>query len=257
MHTGIMALELTVDPDLTDKLRAEIVACWTDVSNAGGAVGFVPPVAMDDVLPVAAKVFAGLDAGRDRLIVGRETGTAEGGGGASQRGGGGHVRDRGGSVGSDGGSGAGHGRDGGGVGGDNVSDAGRAGASGGGGGGGGGRDGRTGDGAVSVDGGRLAALAVIADGQFRLTEHWRTVKRVMVHPDFQGRGYGAQLMAEVERTARAMGLELLTLDCRSDTGNDEFYKKCGYVEFGRLPGGLRLGPDDYRDQILMTLTLRR
>lgn len=180
-----MALEFTVDPDLTDKLRAEIVACWTDVSNAGGAVGFVPPVAMDDVLPVAVKTFAGVDAGQDRLIIGRETGAAE------------------------------------------------------------------------EQGGRLAALAVITDGQFQLTDHWRTVKRVMVHPDFQGLGYGALLMAEVERTARAMGLELLTLDCRSGTGADEFYKKCGYVEFGRLPGALRLGPEDYRDQVLMNLTLRR
>jgi GNAT superfamily N-acetyltransferase len=178
-----MALEFTVDPDLTDKLQAEIVACWTDVSNAGGAVGFVPPVAMDDVVPVAAKAFAGVAAGHDRLIVGREMGAAP------------------------------------------------------------------------SESGRVAALAFIADGQFRLTEHWRTVKRVMVHPDFQGRGYGVQLMAEVERVARVMGLELLTLDCRGGTGNDQFYKKCGYVEYGRLPGALRLGAEDYRDQILMTLPL--
>jgi GNAT superfamily N-acetyltransferase len=191
-----MALEFEVDPDLTDTLRAEIVACWTDVSNAGGAVGFVPPVAMDDVLPVAAKAFAGVAAGHDRLVVGWDTGD-----GARGDGGGG-----------------------------------------------------TGDG--SGGGGRLAALAFIADGQFRLTEHWRTVRRVMVHPDFQGRGYGALLMAQVEQTARAMGLEMLTLDCRGGTGNDEFYKKCGYVEYGRLPDALRLGEEDYRDQILMTLSLR-
>jgi hypothetical protein len=25
-----------------DVLRGELLACWTDVSNAGGAVGFVP-----------------------------------------------------------------------------------------------------------------------------------------------------------------------------------------------------------------------
>jgi GNAT superfamily N-acetyltransferase len=77
----------------------------------------------------------------------------------------------------------------------------------------------------------------------------------MVHPDFQGRGYGARLMAEVERVGRAMGLQMLTLDCRGGTGNDVFYKKCGYVEYGRLPGALRLSADDYRDQILMALSL--
>lgn len=177
-----MTLEFTVDPELTEALRAEILACWTDVSNAGGAVGFVPPVTMDDVLPDAQKLFASVGAGRDRLIVGRERGP---------------------------------------------------------------------DGAA-----RLAALAALADGQFRLTEHWRKVQRVMVHPDFQGRGYGTLLMAEVERVARSMGLEQVTLDCRGGTGNDVFYKKCGYVEFGRLPGALRLSAEDYRDQILMTLALR-
>lgn len=176
-----MELEFTVDPPLTDKLRAEVVACWTDVSNAGGAVGFLPPVTMDDVEPVAAKSFAGVGAGGDRLIVGRAPGA---------------------------------------------------------------------DGA-----GRLAAVAFITDDQFQLTEHWRTVKRVMVHPDFQGFGVGARLMAEVERVGRAMGLEQLVLDCRGGTGNDEFYKKCGYTEYGRQRGGLKLASDDYRDRILMALEL--
>jgi GNAT superfamily N-acetyltransferase len=184
-----MTLEFTVDAELTEKLRAQIVACWTDVSNAGGAVGFVPPVTMDDVLPVAEKLFAGVAGGLDRLVVGWEIDPAGAGAGSSS----GEPR--------------------------------------------------------------VAALATISDDQFRLTEHWRTVRRVMVHPDFQGRGYGARLMAEVERVGRAMGLQMLTLDCRGGTGNDVFYKKCGYVEYGRLPGALRLSADDYRDQILMALSL--
>jgi GNAT superfamily N-acetyltransferase len=194
-----MELEFTVDPRLTDKLRAEIVACWTDVSNAGGAVGFVPPVAMDDVAPVAAKSLAGVAAGHDRLIVGR-------------------APDPGRGSTADSGAGVGIG---------------------------------AGDGGA----GRLVAVAFIADEQFRLTEHWRTVKRVMVHPDFQGLGLGARLMAEVERVGREMGLEQLVLDCRGGTGSDDFYKKCGYYEYGRLRGGLKLSGDDYRDRILMALEL--
>ncbi len=178
-----MTLEFTIDPELTDELRAQVVACWTDVTNAGGAVGFVPPVTLDDVLPVADRAFAAVVAGYDRLVVGRATGTG-------------------------------------------------------------------------LDGGRLAALAFIADERSPVMDHLRVVKRVMVHSDFQGLGYGSLLMAEVERTARAMGVELLTLDCRSGTGNDEFYKKCGYVEYGRVPSGLRIGVDDYRDRVLMGLSLR-
>jgi GNAT superfamily N-acetyltransferase len=190
-----MALEFTVDPELTDGLQAEIVACWTDVTNAGGSVGFVPPVAMDDVVPDAMRALAGVAAGRDRLVIGRE-------------------RARGTRLD------------------EQVTEAGD-----------------------SV-GGQLAALAFMTDEQSELTDHWRNIKKVMVHPDFQGRGYGTLLMAEVERVARVMGLHLLTLDCRGGTGNDEFYKKCGYVEYGRLPGALKVGPDEYRDRVLMTLSLR-
>ena len=94
-----MALEFTVDPELTDGLQAEIVACWTDVTNAGGSVGLVPPVAMDDVLPVAMRSLAGVAAGHDRLVIGRErearhaiTGSASGEiGGATSNGAGDEI----------------------------------------------------------------------------------------------------------------------------------------------------------------------
>lgn len=184
-----MTLEFVVDPELTDLLRAEIVACWTDVTNAGGAVGFVPPVTMDDVQPKAREQFVGVLEGRDRLVIGRET-----------------------------------------------------------------------DGEHA---GRLAALAFLVANGFAYTAHWQAVKRVMVHPDFQGKGYGYRLMAEVAAVARETGLEQLHLDCRGGTGNDLFYKKCGYNEYGRITRGLKLpartadepGATPYRDLILMALEL--
>ena len=212
-----MTLEFTVDPELTETLRAQIVACWIDVSNAGGAVGFVAPVTMDDVLPEAERLFAEVAGGRDRLVVGWASDPDSADPDSAYPG---------------------------------TSDPDSAGL-----------DGAGLDGADLVTAKprsahlRVAALATISDGQFRLTEHLRKVKRVMVHPDFQGCGYGSLLMAEVEQTARRMGLEILTLDCRGGTGNDVFYKKCGYVEYGRLPGALRLSADDYRDQVLMALSL--
>lgn len=184
-----MTLHFEVDPELTEQLRAEIVACWTDVSNAGGAVGFVPPVTMDDVLPKAEAQFGGVLAGRDRLVVGR---TADG-----------------------------------------------------------------------EQPGRVAALAFLISNDFAFTAHWQSVKRVMVHPDFQGFGYGYRLMAELAAVAREAGVEQLHLDVRGGTGTDLFYKKCGYAECGRLPRGIKLpgrtdeaaGATPYRDLILMALEL--
>jgi GNAT superfamily N-acetyltransferase len=52
-----------------DVLHDELLACWTDVSNAGGAVGFVPPVTRDDVAPVLGRLLDGVRSGRDVLAV--------------------------------------------------------------------------------------------------------------------------------------------------------------------------------------------
>jgi len=71
-----MTLCFSLAPDLTPELRAAIVALWTDVSNAGGAVGFVPPVTEDEVWVTAEKQFAGVGPGQpDQLLVAYEEGT--------------------------------------------------------------------------------------------------------------------------------------------------------------------------------------
>jgi GNAT superfamily N-acetyltransferase len=42
---------------------------WTEVTNAGGAVGLVPPVTKDDVAAVSDVAFERVRSGRDRLLV--------------------------------------------------------------------------------------------------------------------------------------------------------------------------------------------
>ena len=63
-----------VDPDL----RAALLACWTDVSNAGGAVGFVPPVTEDDVVPALDALLTRVAQGRERVVVLRVDGELAG-----------------------------------------------------------------------------------------------------------------------------------------------------------------------------------
>jgi GNAT superfamily N-acetyltransferase len=52
-----------------EALRGDLLACWTDVTNAGGAVGFVPPVTAADVVPLLDKLVDGVRSGRDVLAV--------------------------------------------------------------------------------------------------------------------------------------------------------------------------------------------
>ncbi|WP_406066955.1 GNAT family N-acetyltransferase [Micromonospora sp. NBC_01638] len=171
-----MSLRFVLDPDLTPQLRAEIVDLWVDVSNADGAVGFVPPVAADDVHVIADPAFAGIADGPDRLLVG-------------------------------------------------------------------------------YSGDRLVALLIFSDNRFPLTAHWCVLKRVMVHPDTQGTGYGSALMGEAARLGREFGHEALHITVRDGLGLDKFYGRLGYREIGRLPGALRVAPGDDRDEILMWLDL--
>ncbi|MCI3278856.1 GNAT family N-acetyltransferase [Streptomyces sp. NPDC047081] len=67
-----MSLTFTLDPAVTPELRDGVLDLWTDVSNAGGAVGFVPPVTRETVRPELLKHLVGMSEGRTRLVVGHD-----------------------------------------------------------------------------------------------------------------------------------------------------------------------------------------
>ncbi|MEV0170963.1 GNAT family N-acetyltransferase [Streptomyces sp. NPDC050803] len=67
-----MTLTFELDPAVSPALRDEVLALWADVSNAGGSVGFVPPVTVDDIRPELVKHFVAMAEGRTRLLVGRD-----------------------------------------------------------------------------------------------------------------------------------------------------------------------------------------
>jgi GNAT superfamily N-acetyltransferase len=169
-------MDIALDPELTDKLREEIVSLWTDVANAGGAVGFAGPVGPAEVRDFARVVFDRIEDGDDHLLAGYEDGA-------------------------------------------------------------------------------LVGMLLLVGNRFALSEHWRTVKRVMVRPDRQGNGYGAALLREAEAVARRSGWAALHLTVRDGTGTERFYAGLGYREVGRLPGALRVAPGDDRDEIHMWLPL--
>ena len=65
-----------------------------------------------------------------------------------------------------------------------------------------------------------------------------------VHPDFQARGYGQQLMDNVENGLRELGCPKINLQIRA--GNDKvfsYYQKLGFVKEKRINMGKRLEDD--------------
>lgn len=65
--------------------------------------------------------------------------------------------------------------------------------------------------------------------------HRADIKKLLVHPDFQRRGIGRQLMGEIEAVARGFGRSLLTLDTRSGDKGEPLYLSVGFIAAGTIP----------------------
>ncbi|MGY1737196.1 N-acetyltransferase family protein [Geodermatophilus sp. SYSU D00684] len=78
MPSAVPSAVATAVEDVDPELREALLACWTDVSNAGGAVGFVPPVTRDDVGPVLDALLERVAQGRERVVVLRADGELAG-----------------------------------------------------------------------------------------------------------------------------------------------------------------------------------
>ncbi|MGX1542791.1 N-acetyltransferase family protein [Streptomyces adustus] len=173
-----MPLTFTLDPAVDPALRDGVLGLWTDVSNAGGSVGFVPPVGREDIRPELVKHLVAMAEGRTRLLVGHD------------------------------------------------------------------------------ERGDVAATAFLTFNTHRLMKHWVWLYTVMVHPRYQGKGYGRDLLAAAADSARTFaGVDAIRLTCRGGNGLERFYGSCGYKEVGRVPGAIRVAPGDDRDDITMLLPL--
>ncbi|MEV5551429.1 GNAT family N-acetyltransferase [Streptomyces sp. NPDC052309] len=67
-----MPLTFTFEPAISPDLRDGILDLWTDVTNAGGSVGFVPPVTREDIRPELVRHMVAMAEGRTRLLVGHD-----------------------------------------------------------------------------------------------------------------------------------------------------------------------------------------
>lgn len=87
--------------------------------------------------------------------------------------------------------------------------------------------------------GALIGFGFITLPTVSVISHRTTLLRVMVDPDRRGHNFGRLLVAALHAQARAVGREIVDIGYRGGTGLGEFYESCGYVETGRVPGGLR------------------
>lgn len=120
--------------------------------------------------------------------------------------------------------------------------------------------------AAAGDGDAVLAVAV-EDGRVAGLGYWRRyarpthrphadIEKVAVDPDFQGRGVGRRLMAELIAAARAARIEVLTLDLRADNERAAaLYESAGFHQYGRLADFVAVG-DRRWDKLFYALDLR-
>lgn len=103
--------------------------------------------------------------------------------------------------------------------------------------------------------GRVVGCVSLDRNEHPLVAHWATVRRLQTHPAVRGRGIGKALMTGLVHEAREDGLRQLHLAVRGGMGLEDFYLKLGWRVAGTWTEALRLAEDDYRDEVLMALSL--
>lgn len=65
--------------------------------------------------------------------------------------------------------------------------------------------------------------------------HRAEVGKLLVRSDARRQGVATALMEALEVQAAAMGRTLLMLDTETGSDAEDFYRRCGWIEFGQLP----------------------
>ncbi|GHO88617.1 GNAT family N-acetyltransferase [Dictyobacter formicarum] len=91
--------------------------------------------------------------------------------------------------------------------------------------------------------GRLVAMGALK----RTGPERAELKRMRIHPDYQGRGYGQLILTELENRARALGYQTLHLDTSIlQIPAQKLYEKNGFREVGRDQYQQRVDKDTYQ-----------
>lgn len=112
-----------------------------------------------------------------------------------------------------------------------------------------------GEGWGAFDGERLVGKCVIDGLPYDCLAHTRWLHAIYLHPDARGGGVGTALVGAAVAHAEGLGATRVALWVNDQNAPARrMYERLGFVETGRVPGGICLG-EGYVDDVLMTLKL--
>lgn len=97
---------------------------------------------------------------------------------------------------------------------------------------------------IAEDGGRIAGCVMLDWDLSPNQAHRAEVTKLLVHPDFRGRGLSHRLMAVLIGAARDMGKGLVTLDTTTGSIAEAVYARAGFIAAGSIPGFARHPSED-------------
>lgn len=89
---------------------------------------------------------------------------------------------------------------------------------------------------VGDDGARLVGTVVLSFAPQPNAPHRAEIGKMLVLSTLRRQGLGRRLLEAAEQAARAAGRNLLLLDTESGSAGDRLYRRCGWIEYGRVPG---------------------
>jgi ribosomal protein S18 acetylase RimI-like enzyme len=92
---------------------------------------------------------------------------------------------------------------------------------------------------VAEVGGVVVGTGTFVRNTHPLYAHRAEVGGLVVHSDYQRRGIARRIVEQIAETAASMGLKVLEISVRGGTPAEEVYRRLGFVEWGRLPRGIR------------------
>lgn len=97
--------------------------------------------------------------------------------------------------------------------------------------------------------GQLAGTVQLDIVQIPNQTHRCEVAKLLVHPNYRGRGFARALMTRHGEDAKALGKTLITLDTKTGSAAETLYTSLGFVTAGHIPNFAR-EPD--RDVLIST-----
>ncbi len=105
--------------------------------------------------------------------------------------------------------------------------------------------------------GEVVGTAILVRNPHVLRQHRAEVAGLVVKYELWGKGIARQLINECKKLAFQMNIEIMEVGCRGGEPAEQIYRRLGFIEYSRLPRGIKEPWDEQKvfDEVYLYQTL--